>query len=80
MELVATAVIELFADGEKDVTRLMYRHDYDTSCLVIWFHERRKKHNKRRKVMDVHHDQLRWWRHPRPAYVILEIVCNMEDV
>jgi len=36
-ELIATAVVELFADRKKDVTRFVYSHDYDTSCPIIWF-------------------------------------------
>jgi hypothetical protein len=46
-QLVATTVVELFADGEKDITRFMYSHDYDTSCPVIWFDESCLKHNQR---------------------------------
>jgi len=79
-ELVITAIVELFAYGKKNVTRLMNCHYDDTSGLVVWFNERSLKHHYREDVMDIHHNNFRWWRYNRPTDIILSIVCHMEDI
>jgi len=79
-ELVITAIVELFANGEKNVTRLMNCHHNDTSSPVVWFNERSLKHHYREDVMDIHHDNFRWWRYNRPTDIILSIVCQMEYI